>query len=203
MIRNLIFDLGGVIIFLDPEKAERRFKEVGLDEVCKSLNIYSQGGLFGELERGKINAEEFCHQLNLTPEQAMYAWMGYLKEVFQPGLDMMQQLHEKYNIFILSNTNEVLMSWAHSDDFAPSHHSIDYYVDKVYTSYELKDYKPDATIFQKMLADSGIIPEESLFIDDAKRNTDAAERLGFHTLLTETNTDWRESLQKKLMELEK
>ena len=201
MIRNLIFDLGGVIIFLDPVKAEKRFKEVGLDEICKSLDIYAQGGLFGELERGRVTADEFCQQLHLTYEQAQYAWMGYLKEVFQPGLDLIQSLREKYNIYILSNTNEILMSWGHSDDFAPSGHSIDYYVDKVYTSYELKEYKPDAAIFQKMLDDSGINPTETLFVDDALPNIKTAEEMGFHTLLTETNSDWRTDLQKKLTQL--
>ena len=200
MVKNLIFDLGGVVIFLDPEKAERRFREVGIADAAKQLNIYGQGGAFGELEKGNISAEEFCRMLGLTHEQAFYAWMGYLDRVFQEGLDYIMELRSQYKTFILSNTNPILMDWGHSDDFAPAGHSLDWYFDKVYTSYELHDYKPAHSIFQKVLDAEGLKPEETLFIDDSPRNIAAAQELGMQTLLVENGKDWREKLRHSILQ---
>ena len=86
-IKTIIFDLGGVIITLEPEQAVSRFVELGLADVVKHLNSYTQGGIFGELEQGLITTEQFRQELSamigreLTTEQCNYAWQGYAKEV--------------------------------------------------------------------------------------------------------------------------
>ena len=86
--------------------------------------------------------------------------MGYVKEVPQYKLDNILKLRKKYNVYLLSNTNDILMSWANSSEFSASGHDIGYYFDKMYLSYEMKDYKPSKSIYLKMLADGGMKPEE-------------------------------------------
>ena len=64
MIKNIIFDLGGVIMTLDPPEAIRRFKALGLADAEQQMDSYTQGGIFGELEEGKISAETFRQELS-------------------------------------------------------------------------------------------------------------------------------------------
>ena len=53
------------------------------------------------------------------------------------------------------------------------------YFDRIYLSYEMRELKPSEAIFRKMIADSGMIPERTLYIDDGQKNVDAAQALGF------------------------
>ena len=74
-INNIIFDLGGVVITLSPEKAIGKFKKLGLKNADKILDSYTQGGIFGELELGKINEEQFIQQLSvLCGNVSMLGW---------------------------------------------------------------------------------------------------------------------------------
>ena len=95
MIKNLIFDLGGVIITLAPEEALRRFKSLGLENAEEQMDIYTQTGIFGQLEEGKISAETFREELSrqvgreVTYDECRHAWLGYVKEVPQRNLDVL------------------------------------------------------------------------------------------------------------------
>ena len=62
MIKNIIFDFGGVIITLDQPQAVRRFEALGLHDAAQRLDPYTQGGIFGDLEAGRITADEFQQQ---------------------------------------------------------------------------------------------------------------------------------------------
>ena len=82
MIQNLVFDLGGVIITLDFEQAVRRFYDMGVENIRTYLDPFAQSGIFGDLESGKISAEEFREKLSalagcdLTSADCLYAWKG-------------------------------------------------------------------------------------------------------------------------------
>lgn len=71
-------------------------------------------------------------------------------------------------------------------------------MDKMYLSYQIGYTKPDPRIFEFMLEDSGMNPEETLFVDDGKANIERGKELGLHVLLVENATDWREALIKAL-----
>ena len=58
-IKNIMFDLGGVIMTIDQPSAVKRFKEIGLEDAERRLDPYTQSGIFGDLEEGKITADEF------------------------------------------------------------------------------------------------------------------------------------------------
>ena len=89
IIRNIAFDLGGVVIALSYEQAVKRFEEIGLCDARKHLDAFCQKGIFGDLEKGMISPEEFRAELSLlvghelSHEECRYAWHGYVEAVPQ------------------------------------------------------------------------------------------------------------------------
>mgnify|MGYP000164048774 CR=1 FL=1 len=68
------------------------------------------------------------------------------------------------------------------------------FFEHIYLSYELKMAKPDADIFQKVLDETGILPNETLFIDDSEANCRTAEALGISTYTPKAHEDWRHAV---------
>lgn len=197
MIRNILFDLGGVIMTIDQPQAVRRFKEIGLSDAEQRLDPYTQKGIFGELEEGKIGAETFRLELGkiigreVSHDECLYAWRGYCKEVPARNLVALRKLRsEGYRLILLSNTNPFMMEWAMSSSFDGMGNSIDSYFDLSFRSYECGMMKPSRAFFQHVLDKSGIVAEETLFLDDGKANVDSASELGIKTFLTTNGEDW-------------
>lgn len=205
MIKNLIFDLGGVIITLAPEEALRRFKSLGLENAEEQMDIYTQTGIFGQLEEGKISAEKFREELSrqvgreVTYDECRHAWLGYVKEVPQRNLDVLQRLRsEGYRLILLSNTNPFMMSWVRSPEFDGHGHSIDYYMDACYLSYQLGVMKPSTQFFHEVLMAEKIMASESLFLDDGARNVATASQMGMRTYCPENGADWTSKIYEYL-----
>lgn len=206
-IKNVVFDFGGVIVELDTQRPIDRFKEIGVEDAEKLLDPYEQKGLFLEFENGTADLETFRRKLSehagkeLSMDDIYYGWMGFMWDVPQEKLDYLSELRKKYNVYILSNTNPVIMSWAKSPVFSPAGLPLTAYADKIYASYEIGITKPDPRIFEYMLSDSNMIPEETLFVDDSQKNIDAATAFGFHLYKPENGEDWRETLDRLLVTL--
>ena len=203
MIKNIVFDLGGVIITIDQPQAISRFKEIGATQVEDYLNPYTQTGIFGDLEHGLISAEEFRVALGelmgkeFTYEQCAYAWQGYAKDVPQRNLDIVMRLRQEgYRVVLLSNTNPYMMDWAMSPAFDGKGHPLSYYFDHCYLSYQLKKMKPSEDIFREVLQQEQTFPGEVLFVDDGPRNVAAASQIGFRTFCPENGSDWTEEIYK-------
>ena len=204
-IKNIAFDLGGVVIALSYEQAVRRFEEIGLKDARQHLDAFHQRGIFGDLERGIITTEEFRIELGkligreVTYDECLYAWHGYVEYVPQKNLQMLLKLRQLgYKVCLLSNTNPFMMQWAMSNEFDGNGHSMDYYFDNLYLSYKYKYMKPSPEIFKIMLEGQQSSAEETLFIDDGQKNVEAAKELGMKTLFPENNEDWTEQLAKLL-----
>lgn len=199
-IKNLVFDLGGVIVDLDIDRAIERFVEIGVADAGSMMDKYHQKGIFLEIEDGRLDAEEFCNKLStfsrkkLTLEEVQYAWLGFIKDVPQYKLDFIRGLRSQFKVYLLSNTNPLVMSWARSNAFSRSGMPIEAYLDKVYASYEIGLVKPDKAIFEHMIEDASLIPSETLFIDDGIANINTANELGFHTYLAKNGMDWRNDI---------
>ena len=204
-IKNIAFDLGGVVIALSYEQAVRRFEEIGLKDARQHLDAFHQRGIFGDLERGIITTEEFRIELGkligreVTYDECLYAWHGYVEYVPQKNLQMLLRLRQLgYKVCLLSNTNPFMMQWAMSNEFDGNGHSMDYYFDNLYLSYKYKYMKPSPEIFKIMLEGQQSSAEETLFIDDGQKNVEAAKKLGMKTLFPENNEDWTMPLAKLL-----
>lgn len=197
MIKNIIFDLGGVIVTIDQKEAVRRFKEIGLKDAEKQLDPYTQSGIFGELEEGLITADDFRRELSrmigrdVTFDECKYAWLGYRADLPERNLEILRRLRaDGYKVILLSNTNPFMMSWGLSSEFDGGGHSLEDYFDGLYLSYKLKTMKPSETFFRHVLASERIVPEETLFVDDGPRNVSAASELGIRTFCPVNGEDW-------------
>lgn len=205
VIKNIVFDLGGVIMTLDPAEALRRFKALGLSDAERYLDAYTQSGVFGNLEEGKITAEDFRSKLSsltgheLTFDECKHAWLGYRKDVLQRNLDLLKELRAKdYRLILLSNTNPFMMDWALSSEFDGKGSSLNDYFDALYLSYRLGIMKPAPDFFRQVLDNENILPEETLFVDDGPRNVEAAGKLGFMTMCPDNGSDWTGELRSLL-----
>lgn len=205
VIKNIVFDLGGVIMTLDPAEALRRFKALGLSDAERYLDAYTQSGIFGNLEEGKITAEDFRSKLSsltgheLTFDECKHAWLGYRKDVPQRNLDLLKELRAKgYRLILLSNTNPFMMDWALSIEFDGKGSSLNDYFDALYLSYRLGIMKPAPDFFSQVLDNENILPEETLFVDDGPRNVEAAGKLGFITMCPDNGSDWTGELRSLL-----
>lgn len=200
-IRNIAFDLGGVVVALSYEQAVKRFEELGLKDARQRLDAFEQRGIFGDLESGRITAEDFRRELSvligreLTMEECGTAWQGYVDHVPERNLKALLSLRARgYKVCLLSNTNPFIMQWA-SNDFDGEGHPISDFFDALYLSYECQVMKPRREIFEMMLRGQESLPEETLFVDDGPRNVETASAMGMHTLCPVNNEDWIPTLE--------
>lgn len=206
-IRTIIFDLGGVVITLDPQQAVDRFKALGLADAEKRLDSYTQSGIFGDVEHGLITPEEFRKEFSklvgheVTHEECAFAWQGYAKEVPQRNLEALIRLRQEgYRVLLLSNTNPFMMEWVESPAFDGKGHPVSYYFDHCYLSYQMKLMKPSEDIFRALLRNEKTFASECLFVDDGSRNVATASQLGMFTFCPENGADWTQDIYKYLKE---
>jgi len=206
MIKNILFDMGGVVFQQDTEQAFSRFRHAGVDP-DKFMGIYGQRGFFLDVETGAITGEEFCQAMSaeagheVTWAEAQYCWLGFMVDVPPEGLQRLLELKQRYHVCLLSNTNPFIMAHQHSAAFSGDGHPIDHYFHSLFLSYEMKAYKPDRRIFDLAMQADGMRPEECIFVDDSQKNIDAANALGIHGLHVPTNQDWRTPLDELLQQL--
>ncbi|MDR2138485.1 MAG: HAD family phosphatase [Tannerella sp.] len=197
MIRNLVFDMGGVLVDVHREEAVRQFKAIGVKDADRLIDSCHHSGIFLDIESGAIDAETFCRRLSeqvgkdLPREAIERAWKSIISRPEACKLDCLCELRRRYRLFLLSNNNPILMDWARTPDFSPDGHPITFYFDRLYISYEMKCVKPGRAIFEAMIRDSGILPAESLYVDDSLHNLQTAQTFGFRTCLVRNGEDWR------------
>lgn len=197
-IKNILFDFGGVIVSLDKQKAFDRFTEIGFPNIHDYLTTFRQKGIFLEYEEGKINPADFYNEFRRLAEKNDIpdadidsAWLAFLDGIPEYKFQLLKDLRQKYNVYMLSNTNPSIMGWAKTNDFSPEGLPVDAFFDKLYLSYEIGHAKPDREIFDFIIKDSGMDPAETLFLDDGKANVEIGAELGFQTYQVDQNEDLR------------
>lgn len=200
-IKAIVFDLGGVILTLDHAEAVRRFKSIGVEKADKYLDPYHQNGVFLDFEEGLISELEFYDAIRkeagrpVSDEEIIWAWLGFIADTPEYKLRMLEDLRAKgYRLYLLSNTNPSVMSWALSSRFSPSGKSLADYFDRLYLSYRMKCVKPNPEIFHKLIEDTGLVSAETLFIDDGAANVKMGQELGFKTFQPINGQDFRSEL---------
>lgn len=200
MIKNLIFDFGGVFCTADLDSCVAAFKALGFSDIENYLNRYAQKGKFGDLEAGKITDGEFLEYVRshtgreVTYEECRNAWLSFIAGICGDNLAQITELKAKgYRVALLSNTNAFVASWIRHDILGVG---LDSYIDREhqYLSFEMKCMKPAAGIFEKLLECEGFVPGETLFIDDSEVNLESARDLGIRTFLVSGGENWGERL---------
>lgn len=196
-IKNIIFDLGGVLVGLDVERCRASFRKLGMDRIADIIDPCYPAEMIGQLERGEIDYQEACDRMreiagtpDVSNEQIEWAYGEFLMDIPIEKLRMIEQLRQKgYKTYVLSNNNPISMQRVRKM-FEADGHDMNYYFDRIYLSYQLKELKPNEVVFRRMIADSGMTPEESLFIDDGQRNVDMALSLGFGVYMPAEGEDF-------------
>lgn len=196
-IKNLIIDLGGVIVNLTRNRCIEAFEQLGVADVRENVvNNYQHKDLFMQLELGLISAAEFRSGIRrlagrpLTDKQIDRAWMAMLGDIPAARLDLLLALRGRYRTFLLSNTNVIHWEWIRQNLLCREGVSASDFFHKIYLSYELHKLKPNADIFDYVLQDAALRPEETLLIDDAPANCRMAEQLSMRAYNVEAGEDW-------------
>lgn len=204
MIKDVIFDMGGVIVDVHRDRAVQHFQAIGVDDADKLIDAYHHKGIYIEFENGSIDTDEFCRLLcehtgkNIPREAIINAWKSIINLPPAYKLEYLQELRKTHRVFLLTNNNPILMDWACAPGFTSSGNSLADYFDKLYISYQMKCTKPDLKIYQMMMEDAGMNPAESLFIDDSEQNINAAKACGMQTYLAQNGSDWRNDISQML-----
>ena len=185
-VRNIIFDLGGVLVDLDFKAAINGLQEAGFANVKEQLLAFDREGIFQKFELGEMNADEFRAAIRenstvtLTDEEVDALWNLMLLEVPREKLELILELRGKYMVYLLSNTNSIHWDYVCKNAFNYRGFRVEDYFEETFLSYEMHLAKPDKAIFEKVLHDANLLPEETLFIDDSEANCKAAEEVGIH-----------------------
>ena len=185
-IKNIVFDLGGVLVDLDFKSAINGLQKAGFANVKEQLQAFDREGIFQKFELGEMTAEEFRSAIRenstvtLTDEEVDALWNLMLLEIPREKLELILDLRGKYMVYLLSNTNSIHWDYVCKNAFNYRGFRMDDYFEETFLSYEMHLAKPDKAIFEKMLNDANLLPEETLFIDDLEANCKAAEEIGIH-----------------------
>lgn len=191
--RNIIFDFGGVLAHIDISRALDEFTKLGIGPIdVRDIHPYNRG-IFLDFELGNISPDEFLDGLrnisgkfvSATDQQLKDAWnaivLPFDYERFRPLLKLRENGHK---VFLLSNTNLI-----HHEDFEgrfdrenPFGLKLRDFFDRVYYSDELHLRKPGREIYELVLSENGLKPEETIFIDDNQINLDAPAKIGMQVL---------------------
>ncbi len=188
-VKNIIFDLGGVILNIDFSKTENAFRELGINGFSEMYTQHHSNELFVQLEKGTISPDAFYDTFRkatdseLSNEAIKNAWNALLIDFRLPSLEWLEQIKDQYQIFLFSNTNQI-----HHDEFLEMYSrqtgrsNFDNFFKKAYYSQQLGMRKPDLEPFLYILKQEGLIAEETLFIDDTIKNIKAAKLVGMQTI---------------------
>lgn len=206
MVRNIIFDLGGVLLNLDMERTAKSFRELGMLDFDAHYSQAKQSGLFNDFDCGRISSEAFREALkrhlpaSTSDAQIDSALNAMLLDLPQERMDLLQLLSKKYRLFLLSNTNEIhvksfsayLKKTIGREDFSD-------YFEKWYYSCRIGKRKPDAEIFEFVLKENHLVAAETIFIDDSIQHVEGAARCGLNALLLDKTGDVKSLIKKHML----
>lgn len=186
-IKNVIFDLGGVILNIDFTKTNEAFHNLGLPDFASYISQHHITDLFLDYETGKIDDLQFIDgvaALTDTPigsDQVVEAWNALLLDCPVERIELLKRIKPKFRTFLLSNTNAIHMTEYQKRLYDEQGVHLEDLFEKTYYSHVVKMRKPDAEIFELVLRENDLKPEETLFIDDTHTNFTEAEALGIQT----------------------
>lgn len=196
--------MGGVIFIQDTATAFERFRQAGID-TDYYMSAHGQKDFMLDFELGRIDTDEFCRRMaeacgreSISLDEVRHCWLGFVREVPTDRLHTLLQLKERYHLGLLTNTNPIVMGHCDSPAVSADGLPLSHYFHSLFRSFEMGLYKPDPAIFRLALERDGMLADETLFIDDAVKNIDAARSVGMHALHVPTNQDWRPALEKYL-----
>ena len=194
-IKNILFDLGGVLFHIDYQRTIDAFKSLGEADFERLFTQHQQNSLFDSFETGKISSKKFIETLQLSlpncrNEVVVKAWNAMLLGLPAKHLLLLEELSKKYRLFLLSNANKIHINFV-NNHLSQKHNieSIDGYFEKAYYSHLIGMRKPHPSTFRWVLNNAGIKAGETLFIEDTRQHIVGAKEAGLQTLHVKSNAD--------------
>ncbi len=187
-VKNLVFDLGGVILDLAVDQTVQAFANLAGITQEKATSIFHTSPEFNLYEKGGMTDQQFREFLKsaYTPRasdaEIDHAWNQMLRNIPVIKLQLLERLKKQYNVLLLSNTNEIHLTYINSKLLPKEAKSLDQYFHRAYYSHRMLKRKPDAEIFQQVLDENNLVPEQTLFLDDNLMNVKGAESVGIKTV---------------------
>lgn len=191
MIKNIIFDLGDVIINIDVPRATRSFAELSNQSLEDVHLLIHQNEVFTKFETGHLTPLAFRSLIrevfktpDWTDEAIDTAWNSLLLDIPPDRIKKIQELSQKgYRLFLLSNTSSIHIDEVNAILFRTVEiEHLSHLFEKLFLSYEMGVMKPSPDIYKNVLESAGIDADETLFLDDNLDNIRAAAECGIHTI---------------------
>jgi glucose-1-phosphatase len=186
--RNIIFDLGGVLLDIHVDRVLNAFSAAGVKDVQRMAGLLDEQKIYRKFETGILSREEFCREVrrvsesDLTDSVIIHCWNLMLSGFPYRRVALLKQLAENYSLFLLSNTNIIHFRYFSSQFASEFGFEMEDLFTKTYYSYLIGFHKPDRSIFEYVLKESDLYPEETLFVDDTAVNCTVAESCGIVSL---------------------
>ena len=184
-IKNIIFDLGGVIINLDIPKTISEFNKLSQKPFDAIYTQLQQTPLFDLFDKGQISESDFFSELQqsigqtIATQHLVDAWNAMLLDFPKHRLELLETLKPNYRLFLLSNTNEThITEFERSLQHQHGYHNLEPFFEKVYYSCRLGMRKPDSEIFDYVLNQHQLNATETVFIDDSPQHIEGALKTG-------------------------
>lgn len=188
-VRNIIFDLGGVLINLDYHATSAAFKNLGMQHFDDIFSQATQSGLFDLLDKGRISPQVFRDEMRkhlppgTTDTEIDTAWNAMLLDLPQYRIEFLKKTAQQFRIFLLSNTNEIhipefekrIREENHIENFSSL-------FEGAYYSSRIGMRKPDEEIFNFVVERHDLNKDETLFIDDSIQHVVGACNAGIHAI---------------------
>lgn len=196
MIKNIIFDFGGVIYDIEHQKTKDAFADLGINNFEDLYGHAIQTKLFEDFEMGLISPSDFRAAIrkhlpdNTSDFQIDNAWNALLIGFKPARLELLEKIKKNYRIFLLSNTNQIhYRQYMTELNKQKLHEKFIGLFEKLYFSHQIGMRKPETTIFNFVVQDKQIRPEDTVFIDDYDLNISAANAIGLKGLLLKPGQD--------------
>jgi putative hydrolase of the HAD superfamily len=204
-VKHIIFDLGNVLFDLDLGQTGRMLHTLAGESYASAHAKLLRDRVFEMYEVGGMNTEEFLDTVRLSidpplqAEQVEQAWNSIFVDFPRARLDLLLRLRQRYQVFLLSNINELHANWI--DDYLLREYGVtDFqhtYFDGVYYSHLIRLRKPNREIYEYVLADAELVPEETVFFDDLEPNVLAARQVGIQAFVHPLGMDIGQHLKER------
>jgi epoxide hydrolase-like predicted phosphatase len=193
--KAVIFDFGNVIINIEFQRIYQTFAKFTSKPVAYIEKRITEDQIFRRYETGQFSDEEFREVIRqtlgfpLSDHEIDTAWNAILLDIPSDRIELINKIRQKYPVYLLSNTNNIHITA--SNNYLKKTHGISnlsHLFDKLFLSYEMGMWKPDAEIYHHVLKKIKLQPNETLFLDDNLHNIESAKKLGMHTILVEPPT---------------
>jgi len=187
-IKNILFDLGGVILDIDVQATLKGFYELGFPADLMQFPYSMTTDLFFKYETGKLDTDAFRNAIRkktgveMSDQAFNEAWNAMLVRIPPERTDLLKRLSERYSLYMLSNTSSLHVEVFENMYLEAAGLSMHEVFTKIYYSHEIGWHKPDHEAWEHVIDDAGIRPEETLFLDDNIHNIKASQELGFQAI---------------------